>query len=641
MPRDGARPDGLVKGTMPASRPSLQLRAMMRAASADSTRKPKGKPSTSQMALATAETTSSVTPAGRAAAEMNVAVSVDAHQQPSSVSLATPRSTLQQHHDKHHDRSMSAPATKASRGGMASTESADTAPASRSLSGQPSGASEAGSSSQARNQALNHRSVARRSQPAHGPHVAAGVRQRKPTLAELLGDTRREGPRPRTGPTPEERERREAERRERIAKRVQAGATLPYPRVPVTSSATGRYHPAPDKRAALHHADPFANIGYMAPHGAPDNDGKLKEAWFLPSQAFIESLREYDEHQPKGIGRYDGNAGSRHRRPIEANVRMRLGLPLHVSDWRPSQLPVDWVTPAPQAVHAADASGSARLRNTAGTSDTTRGASDPAAAMGLPVAGSPPASATPQSRLSGVPLSLDEVSDEEEAEAAGGDEGAVHSSTTATGDGSDAADALDPKATPAATPAATPVATGERAPPSMLKQRTDEVRSTFVLSAVASQAVAPAPGTAHPATRRGTHIPKVWRVAAVARRLPHEEEVAEMRRRADELYNRRSAEFVHQRAWQVTTTRPSGMGPPHSVIARREAGRQRGLMRQSAPSTRPSSASKPTIEADAGRGEDQEATEAISFEAYLEMKAMYLKMLSDGRSGKRKATVSI
>ena len=172
----------------------------------------------------------------------------------------------------------------------------------------------------------------------------------------------------------------------------------------------------------------------------------------------------------------------------------------------------------------------------------------------------------------------------------------------------------------------------------MLKQRTDEVRATFVLSTVASQAVAPSPGTAHPATRRGTHIPKVWRVAAVARQLPHEEEVAEMRRRADELYNRRSVDFVQQRDWQVVTTRPGGLGSPHSAIARREAGRQR-LMRQCT-SSRPS-ASKSIAEAD-GSGEGPEAMEAISFEAYLEMKAMYLKMLSDGRSGKRKAnTVSI
>ena len=50
-------------------------------------------------------------------------------------------------------------------------------------------------------------------------------------------------------------------------------------------------------------ADMHVNIDYMAPHGAPDNDRKMKEASWLTGQAFIESLRYY----PKGQTALDGN----------------------------------------------------------------------------------------------------------------------------------------------------------------------------------------------------------------------------------------------------------------------------------------------------------------------------------------------
>lgn len=44
-------------------------------------------------------------------------------------------------------------------------------------------------------------------------------------------------------------------------------------------------------------ADLHANIDYLAPHGAPDNDRKAKESSWLVSQAFIEGLRYYPSGQ--------------------------------------------------------------------------------------------------------------------------------------------------------------------------------------------------------------------------------------------------------------------------------------------------------------------------------------------------------
>ena len=63
-----------------------------------------------------------------------------------------------------------------------------------------------------------------------------------------------------------------------------------------SSSPTGRYHPNPTRRVELRQADMLANIDYLAPNGAPDNDRRMKESSWLTGQAFIESLRYY----PKG-----------------------------------------------------------------------------------------------------------------------------------------------------------------------------------------------------------------------------------------------------------------------------------------------------------------------------------------------------
>ena len=82
-------------------------------------------------------------------------------------------------------------------------------------------------------------------------------------------------------------------------------------------------------------ADLLANIDYLAPHGAPDNDRKAKESSWLVSQAFIEGLRYY----PTGQVALDGNdceatySGNTHHKGssvfehMETDLRSRLVLP--------------------------------------------------------------------------------------------------------------------------------------------------------------------------------------------------------------------------------------------------------------------------------------------------------------------------
>lgn len=97
-------------------------------------------------------------------------------------------------------------------------------------------------------------------------------------------------------------------------------------------------------------ADMHVNIDYMAPHGAPDNDRKMKEASWLTGQAFIESLRYY----PKGQTALDGNdcestySGCTHSarqvmtEHIETDVRVRLGIAPADQEWREDQVPREW-----------------------------------------------------------------------------------------------------------------------------------------------------------------------------------------------------------------------------------------------------------------------------------------------------------
>ena len=58
-----------------------------------------------------------------------------------------------------------------------------------------------------------------------------------------------------------------------------------------TSSPSGRMHPNPVRRAELRKADMFHNIDYYGGIGAPDNDRLVKEASWLSTQSWFESLR--------------------------------------------------------------------------------------------------------------------------------------------------------------------------------------------------------------------------------------------------------------------------------------------------------------------------------------------------------------
>lgn len=118
-----------------------------------------------------------------------------------------------------------------------------------------------------------------------------------------------------------------------------------------TSSPTGRYHPDVDRRLDIRKADIHANIDFMAPNGAPDNDRKAKESSWLVSQAFIEGLRYY----PSGQVAIDGNdceatySGNTHNKRsmvfehMETDLRSRLDIAPADTEWRDDQLPREWV----------------------------------------------------------------------------------------------------------------------------------------------------------------------------------------------------------------------------------------------------------------------------------------------------------
>jgi hypothetical protein len=97
--------------------------------------------------------------------------------------------------------------------------------------------------------------------------------------------------------------------------------------------------------------DLHANIDYLAPNGAPDNDRKAKESSWLVSQAFIEGLRYY----PTGQTAIDSNdceatySGNTHSKKsnvfehMETDLRSRLDIAPADTEWRDDQLPREWV----------------------------------------------------------------------------------------------------------------------------------------------------------------------------------------------------------------------------------------------------------------------------------------------------------
>ncbi len=117
----------------------------------------------------------------------------------------------------------------------------------------------------------------------------------------------------------------------------------------VTNSPTGRAHPNPDRRAELRDTDMFTNILYFSPGGAPDNDRKMKEASWMSSQAWFESLRYY----PRGAEAAKNDdceitfSGNTHGADVPAehlenDVRNRVGVACADPDWSAYQLPEPW-----------------------------------------------------------------------------------------------------------------------------------------------------------------------------------------------------------------------------------------------------------------------------------------------------------
>lgn len=114
-----------------------------------------------------------------------------------------------------------------------------------------------------------------------------------------------------------------------------------------TSSPSGRMHPNPVRRAELRKADMFNNIDYYGGFGAPDNDRLVKEASWLSTQSWFESLRYYpkgedaDDDEVAYSGMTHGmSAPSEH---LETDVRTRLGIAKADSDWSPDQLQMQWL----------------------------------------------------------------------------------------------------------------------------------------------------------------------------------------------------------------------------------------------------------------------------------------------------------
>ena len=145
---------------------------------------------------------------------------------------------------------------------------------------------------------------------------------------------------------------------------VATGASRPNR---VTGSPTGRMHPNPERRSELRQTDMFTNINYFSPGGAPDNDRKMKEASWMSSQAWFESLRYY----PRGAeaaanddceATFSGNTHgavvpSEH---LENDVRNRVGVACADPAWSAYQLPEPWAPELDQ-----------RMRSLALTTSTT------------------------------------------------------------------------------------------------------------------------------------------------------------------------------------------------------------------------------------------------------------------------------
>ena len=161
--------------------------------------------------------------------------------------------------------------------------------------------------------------------------------------------------------------------------------TAPLPRQGrVTGSPSGKMHANPERRRDIRQADMVSNIDWVARRIPTDTESecKVKEASWVPSQAWFESLRYY----PSGKDAirdgdseltFSGNTHSTKSRPLhlETDVRTRLGLASADPEWTDEQLPFTW---APNVGQNLGRRNRRRLKpKTAGSSDATPPSSPP------------------------------------------------------------------------------------------------------------------------------------------------------------------------------------------------------------------------------------------------------------------------
>ena len=122
------------------------------------------------------------------------------------------------------------------------------------------------------------------------------------------------------------------------------------PKGRVTGSPTGRSHSNPERRKDIRGTDMITNIDWvMAKPEDVVNGCTCKEASWVPSQAWFESLRYYPSGKEAvtygdSDVTFSGNTHGPHNQPqhLETDVRTRLGLAVADPDWTDEQLPFYW-----------------------------------------------------------------------------------------------------------------------------------------------------------------------------------------------------------------------------------------------------------------------------------------------------------
>lgn len=123
-----------------------------------------------------------------------------------------------------------------------------------------------------------------------------------------------------------------------------------------TGSPSGKMHADPERRKQIRDRDMVSEIDFIvAKPGSTENVCKVKEAGWVPAQAWFEQLRYYPtKHEELKYGESEvAFSGNTHGPDqfvvhIEQNVRTRLGIGTADPDWRPDQLHRRWATNLPK-----------------------------------------------------------------------------------------------------------------------------------------------------------------------------------------------------------------------------------------------------------------------------------------------------